>query len=157
VEGLLARGDRRLGDVIEAVWRDGGVFDGWSEYFSYDRWMQFAEEILGKHGLSVQWYTTRERSVDEVLPWDHCDVGLDRDWLWDDWQDSLREVSVPDCRWDGCTDCGVCPGLGVAIDMGPSGRTLIPLSDSRQVDGTGVSVDVNECGVADPSPEVVHG
>ena len=124
VEGLLARGDRRVGPVIEAVWRAGGIFDGWSEYFSYDRWLVASEEVLGQQGLSIDWYTTRERDRDEVLPWDHLDVGVDRDWLWDDWEDSLAEISVPDCRWEGCTDCGVCPGLGVAIEMGPTGRTL---------------------------------
>jgi len=118
VEGLLARGDRRVGAVIEAVWRDGGMFDGWTEHFSYDRWMACAESVLGEQGLSVAWYTTRERGRDEVLPWDHLDVGLDRDWLWDDWCDARAEVPVGDCRWDGCTDCGVCPGLGVAIEMG---------------------------------------
>ncbi|MDR0489432.1 MAG: TIGR03960 family B12-binding radical SAM protein [Propionibacteriaceae bacterium] len=127
VEGLLARGDRRVGPVIESVWRDGGVFDGWSEHFSYERWMAHAEEILGNSGLSVDWYTTRERDRDEVLPWDHLDVGLDRDWLWDDWQDSTTGISLGDCRWEGCTDCGVCPDLKVAIEMGPTGRTLLPV------------------------------
>ena len=127
IEGLLARGDRRVGPVIEAVWRAGGIFDGWTEHFSYERWMTVSEEVLGKQGLTIDWYTTRERDRDEVLPWDHLDVGVDRDWLWEDWQDSLAEVSVPDCRWEGCSDCGVCPGLGVAIEMGPTGRTLIPL------------------------------
>ena len=127
VEGLLARGDRRVGHVIEEVWKRGGIFDGWSEHFSYDRWMAAAEEVLGQQGLSVDWYTARERAREEVLPWDHLDVGVDRDWLWDDWQDSLEEVSVPDCRWEGCSDCGVCPGLGVAIEIGPTGRELIPL------------------------------
>ena len=124
VEGLLARGDRRVGPVIEEVWKAGGIFDGWSEHFSYDRWTTVCEEVLGQQGLSIDWYTTRERDRDEVLPWDHLDVGVDRDWLWDDWQDSLVEVSIPDCRWEGCSDCGVCPGLGVAIEMGPTGRTL---------------------------------
>ena len=128
VEGLLARGDRRVGRIIEAVWRNGGIFDGWSEHFSYDRWIEEAEEVLSEQDLSIDWYTTRERTRDEILPWDHLDVGVDRDWMWDDWQDSLVEVSVPDCRWEGCADCGVCPELGVSIEIGPSGRTLLPLA-----------------------------
>ncbi|MDR2930580.1 MAG: TIGR03960 family B12-binding radical SAM protein [Propionibacteriaceae bacterium] len=128
IEGLLARGDRRVGAVIEAVWRDGGVFDGWSELFSYDRWTRIGDEVLARFGVSIDWYTTRDRGRDEILPWDHLDVGLDRDWLWDDWQDSRDDIAVPDCRWSGCTDCGVCPELGVAIEMGPSGRSLIPIS-----------------------------
>ncbi|MFB9620841.1 TIGR03960 family B12-binding radical SAM protein [Brooklawnia cerclae] len=127
IEGLLARGDRRVGRVIEAVWRDGGIFDGWSEHFDYARWVRIAGEELGKLGVDLAWYTTRERPVTEVLAWDHLDVGLDRTWLWDDYQASLRQLSVPDCRWDDCNDCGVCPDLGVDIEIGPSGRTLLPL------------------------------
>src|SRR6201999_4073850 len=65
VEGLLSRGDRRVGAVIEAVWRDGGRFDGWSEHFSFPRWMAAADTA----GVDVGWYTTRERDGDEVLPW----------------------------------------------------------------------------------------
>ena len=126
IEGLLARGDRRVGQVIEAVWRDGGTFDGWSELFSYDRWTRLAGQVLGEDQLA--WYTTRERPREEILPWDHLDVGVDRDWLWDDWQDSLAGETVPDCRWEGCSDCGVCPGLATAIEIGPSGRGLAVLS-----------------------------
>ncbi|MCL2785109.1 MAG: TIGR03960 family B12-binding radical SAM protein [Propionibacteriaceae bacterium] len=124
IEGLLARGDRRLGPVIEEVWKAGGIFDGWSEHFSYERWITAAEEVLSAQGLSVDWYTTRERTQHEVLPWDHYDLGLDRQWLWEDWQDSLAEITVADCRWEGCHDCGVCPGLNVDIEMGPTGRSL---------------------------------
>ncbi|MCL1922958.1 MAG: TIGR03960 family B12-binding radical SAM protein [Propionibacteriaceae bacterium] len=121
IEGLLARGDRRVGDVIEAVWRAGGVFDGWSEYFSYDRWVECAELVLGPQGLSIDWYTTRERSREEVLPWDHLDVGLGRTWLWKDWQASLLGKVVDDCRWSICSGCRVCPGLGVDIEMAAPG------------------------------------
>jgi radical SAM family uncharacterized protein len=117
IEGLLARGDRRLGRVIEAVWRAGGIFDGWSEHFSYDRWLGVANRVLAERGLNVDWYTTRERSGAETLPWDHLDVGLDRDWLWEDYQASLAAQSLADCRWAGCHDCGVCPGLGLAIEL----------------------------------------
>ncbi len=135
VEGLLSRGDRRVGAVIEAVWRDGGRFDGWSEHFSYDRWMRCAETALAGTGVDVAWYTTRERDLDEILPWDHLDSGLDKDWLWDDWQEALAAAADPDsaadvedCRWTPCFDCGVCNTLGTAIEVGPTGRTLLPLS-----------------------------
>lgn len=117
IEGLLARGDRRVGAVVEAVWRDGGVFDGWSEYFSYDRWVRQAAAVLEPLGTSLDWYTGRQRDRAEVLPWDHLSVGLDRDWLWDDWCDAQAGVTLPDCRVEGCTDCGVCPRLGVAVDL----------------------------------------
>jgi radical SAM family uncharacterized protein len=123
VEGLLSRGDRRVGAVIENVWRAGGRFDGWSEHFSFQRWMAAAADA----GVDVGWYTTRERDADEVLPWDHLDSGLDKQWLWDDWQDALGEFEQDDCRWTPCFDCGVCSNLGTDIQIGPTGRSLLPL------------------------------
>ena len=130
VEGLLSRGDRRVGRVIEAVWRDGGRFDGWSEHFSYERWAEAAERELAAFGVDLAWFTTRERGYDEVLPWDHLDSGLDKDWLWQDWEDALDpdSVDVEDCRWTPCYDCGVCPEMGTDIQIGPTGQTLLPLS-----------------------------
>lgn len=124
IEGLLSRGDRRVGRVIEAVWRDGGRFDGWSEHFSYDRWTRAAAAM----GVDVDWYTIRERDQTEVLPWDHLDSGLDKEWLWADWQDALAEEERDDCRWSPCYDCGVCPSMGTEIQVGPTGRTLLPLT-----------------------------
>ncbi|MER7505214.1 TIGR03960 family B12-binding radical SAM protein [Nonomuraea pusilla] len=124
VEGLLSRGDRRVGAVIRAVWEDGGRFDGWSEHFSYERWMAAAERC----GVDVGWYTTREREENEVLPWDHLDAGLDREWLWQDWQDAVSGGEVEDCRWTPCYDCGVCPTMGTEIQIGPTGRKLLPLT-----------------------------
>ena len=124
VEGLLARGDRRVGAVIEQVWRDGGRFDGWSEFFSFDRWMAAAETV----GIDVDWYTTRERELSEVLPWDHLDSGLDKEWLWQDWQDALDEVEVEDCRWSPCFDCGVCDQMGTEIQVGPTSLPIVRVS-----------------------------
>ena len=139
VEGLLSRGDRRVGRVIERVWRDGGRFDGWSEHFSFDRWVEAAEKAFGslperEAGVDLAWYTTRERDYDEVLPWDHLDSGLDKDWLWQDWEDALAvadgsaDIEVEDCRWTPCYDCGVCPEMGTEIQVGPTGQKLLPLS-----------------------------
>jgi radical SAM family uncharacterized protein len=128
IEGLLSRGDRRLGAVIERVWRAGGRFDGWTEYFSYDRWASACAEVLPASGVSLDWYTVRERDENEVLPWDHLDSGLDKEWLWSDWQDAVSEREVDDCRWSPCYDCGVCPSTGAEIQIGPSGRTLLPLT-----------------------------
>jgi radical SAM family uncharacterized protein len=130
IEGLLSRGDRRVGAVIEQVWRDGGRFDGWSEHFSYARWTAGAAAMLPPLGVDLAWYTTRERDADETLPWDHLDAGLDKQWLWDDWQDALAEFEQDDCRWTPCFDCGVCPTLGTDIQIGPTGRTLLPLAPS---------------------------
>ncbi|UUZ60026.1 TIGR03960 family B12-binding radical SAM protein [Nocardioides sp. B-3] len=134
VEGLLSRGDRRVGGIIEQVWRDGGRFDGWSEHFSYDRWMSAASTALDGTGIDVDWYTTRERDYDEVLPWDHLDSGLDKDWLWGDWEDALAvadgssDVEIEDCRWTPCYDCGVCPEMNTEIQIGPTGQRLLPLA-----------------------------
>jgi radical SAM family uncharacterized protein len=131
IEGLLSRGDRRVGRVIEAVWRDGGRFDGWSEHFSFDRWVAACDEALTETPVDLDWYTTRERDHAEVLPWDHLDSGLDKDWLWEDWQDAVdpdAAVEVEDCRWTPCYDCGVCPQMGTEIQIGPTGRQLLPLS-----------------------------
>ncbi|HWM05058.1 MAG TPA: TIGR03960 family B12-binding radical SAM protein [Actinophytocola sp.] len=128
IEGLLSRGDRRVGRVIERVWREGGRFDGWSEHFSYERWVTAGAAELEPQGVSVAWFTTRDRTEDEVLPWDHLDSGLDKEWLWEDWQEALEERELDDCRWTPCFDCGVCPAMGTDIEIGPTGRKLLPLT-----------------------------
>jgi radical SAM family uncharacterized protein len=120
-EGISSRGDRRIGDVIETVWRRGGVFQEWSEHFSLDLWT----EAMAEHGLSVDWYVHRERDRDEVLPWAHVSAGLHEDFLWQEWQDALAAAGTPDCRWTPCYDCGACTGYGiehvVASNVPPAG------------------------------------
>jgi radical SAM family uncharacterized protein len=133
IEGLLSRGDRRVGAVIRRVWESGGRFDGWSEHFSYQRWVDAAAEVLPEHGVDLDWYTTRERAELEVLPWDHLDSGLDKDWLWQDWQDALSEYEQDDCRWTPCFDCGVCPSMDTKIQIGPTGKKLLPLTPVSRV------------------------
>jgi radical SAM family uncharacterized protein len=131
IEGLLSRGDRRVGAVIERAWRDGARFDGWSEHFSFARWVAAADAELTPTGVSLDFFTTRERDADEVLPWDHLDSGLDKQWLWDDWQDALTGYEQDDCRWTPCFDCGVCPSMGTDIQVGPTGRSLLPLAAKK--------------------------
>ncbi|HEX6236669.1 MAG TPA: TIGR03960 family B12-binding radical SAM protein [Acidimicrobiales bacterium] len=109
IEGLASRGDRRLGPVIEWVWRRGGTFQEWSEHFRLDLWL----DAMVAHGLDIDWYVHRHRTEDEVLPWDHISAGLHKDFLWQDWQDALAEVGLPDCRWTPCYDCGACTGYGI--------------------------------------------
>ena len=120
-EGITSRGDRRLGAVIERVWRDGGTFQEWGEFFDLARW----QEAMDAEGLSMDWYVYRHRSDDEILPWDHLTAGLHKDFLWGDWQDTLAESGVEDCRWTPCYDCGVCTGYGiehvVASPLAPAG------------------------------------
>jgi radical SAM superfamily enzyme YgiQ (UPF0313 family) len=127
IEGLLSRGDRRVGQVILAAWRDGARFDGWGEYFSYERWAAACTAGLATSPVDLAWYTTRERDYGEVLPWDHLDSGLDRDWLWEDWQSAVAPAGageVEDCRWTPCYECGVCPAMGTEIQTGPTGERL---------------------------------
>jgi radical SAM family uncharacterized protein len=109
IEGLMSRGDRRLGPVIEDVWRRGGTFQEWSERFDLDLWVT----VMAEHGLSPDWYVHRHRTEDEVLPWDHLSAGLHKDFLWQDWRDALAEVGLPDCRWTPCYDCGACTGYSI--------------------------------------------
>jgi radical SAM family uncharacterized protein len=109
VEGLMSRGDRRLGPVIEEVWRRGGTFQEWSEKFDLTLW----QEAMANHGLDLDWYVHRHRTEDEVLPWDHLSAGLHKDFLWQDWRDALAEVGLPDCRWTPCYDCGACTGYSI--------------------------------------------
>jgi radical SAM family uncharacterized protein len=108
-EGIASRGDRRIGRVIERVWRDGGTFQEWGECFDLDRWRVAMEA----EGLSLEWYVHRHRTADEILPWAHLTAGLHQDFLWDDWQAALREHGLEDCRWTPCYDCGVCTGFGI--------------------------------------------
>jgi radical SAM family uncharacterized protein len=120
-EGLASRGDRRMGAVIERVWRAGGTFQEWSERFDLSLW----EDALAAEGLSLDEVCHRDREEHEALPWDHISAGLHRDFLWGDWQDALASVAVEDCRWTPCYDCGACTDAGlehvVASALPPAG------------------------------------
>ncbi len=109
IEGLLSRGDRRLGPVIEDVWRTGGVFQEWGEHFDLELWMA----ALERHGLTLEEMVYRHRVEDEAFAWDHLSAGLHRDFLWQDWRDALEAVGLEDCRWIPCYDCGACTGYGI--------------------------------------------
>ena len=108
-EGIVSRGDRRVGDVVEHVWRAGGTFQEWSEHFDLAKWTAGLEAA----GLGIEELCLRERDEHEPLPWDHVSAGLHHDFLWQDYQDALGEHGVEDCRWTPCYDCGACTGLGV--------------------------------------------
>ncbi|HWG73560.1 MAG TPA: TIGR03960 family B12-binding radical SAM protein, partial [Acidimicrobiales bacterium] len=88
-EGIASRGDRRIGAVIEDVWRAGGTFQEWSECFDLDRW----SDAMARHALSVDWYVHRHRHRDELLPWAHVSAGLHEDFLWTEWEDALGAAS----------------------------------------------------------------
>ena len=101
VEAVLSRGDRRLGPVLEEVWRNGGRLEAWTDYFSFRRWM----DAMDRLGLSVSFYAERERSVDEVLPWDMIDVGVRKDHLKRERERCYSSTLSPDCRHQ-CSACG---------------------------------------------------
>jgi radical SAM family uncharacterized protein len=120
-EGLASRGDRRVGSVIERVWRAGGTFQEWSERFDLRLW----EAALAAEGLSFDEMVHRARGREERLAWDHVSAGLHTDFLWEDWQAALSGAAVEDCRWTPCYDCGACTGFGlehvVASSVPPAG------------------------------------
>ncbi len=111
LEGVLARGDRRLAKVIFAAWKNGARFDGWSDQFHEEYW-QDAFDALGVHR---EYYNERERERDEKFPWEHTSPGVARAFLRSEWERAARGELTPDCRRGRCTGCAVCPTLGVRV------------------------------------------
>ncbi len=111
LEGVLARGDRRLSDVIEAAWRLGAKFDGWSDHFDVAKWNAAFEQC----GIDRKYYNECGRDFYDALPWDHTSPGLRKNFLIDEWARALDGVLTPDCRRTHCQNCGVCPTLGVGV------------------------------------------
>ena len=101
LEGVLARGDRRVGAVIEEAYKNGAIYDSWSEYFDNDVWMKAFEAC----GVSIDFYTTRDRSLDELFPWDFIDAGVSKEFLKREWENALNEMVTPNCR-RRCSGCG---------------------------------------------------
>lgn len=101
LEGVLARGDRRIAQVIAKVYEDGGFYDAWSEYFDYERWLKAFEEC----GVDPNFYTMRERSLEEILPWDFINAGVTKEFLIREWKNALAESVTPNCRMR-CSGCG---------------------------------------------------
>jgi hypothetical protein len=101
IEAVLSKGDRRVADAIEEVWRQGGRLDAWTDYFSFRRWMDAFEDC----GVDVDFYAHREAGKDEILPWDHIDVGVRKAHLWSEREKCYRSELSPDCRHQ-CAACG---------------------------------------------------
>lgn len=111
IEAVFARGDRRVGKALLTAWKNGARFDGWSDCFSYERWL----EALAEVGLDKDFYASRDRGQDEVFPWEHVQPGVARRFLWNEWQKAQAQQLTHDCRRSTCTGCGVCQKLGVNI------------------------------------------
>jgi radical SAM family uncharacterized protein len=103
-EGIMARADRRIGAVIERAWRLGSKFDAWQDEHRHDLWLQ----AMAEHGLDPQFYTHRERAIDEVFPWDHIDAAVHKKFLVEDYLMSIKGETRVDCR-DKCFACGILP------------------------------------------------
>lgn len=111
IEAVFARGDRRVGKALLTAWKNGARFDGWSDCFSYERWL----EALAEVGLDKDFYASRDRGQDEVFPWEHVQPGVARRFLWNEWQKAQAQQLTHDCRRSTCTGCGVCQKLGVNV------------------------------------------
>jgi len=112
LEGVVARGDRRIGPVIYRAWQLGCSFDGWSELFNYEKWMQAFDDC----GVDPAFYANRKRSYDEILPWDHISVGVTKQFFVAEREKASQAEVTPNCRQD-CSHCGAkCFGGGICYD-----------------------------------------
>ena len=112
LEGVLARGDRRVGPVIEEAYKNGAIFDSWSEFFKNEIWM----DAFKTCGVDIDFYTTRERGLDELFPWDFIDAGVTKEFLKREWQQALNGEVTPNCR-QKCSGCGAMGfGGGVCVE-----------------------------------------
>ena len=102
LEGVLARGDRRVAGVIEEAYKNGALYDSWSESFKNEIWMKAFETC----GVDLSFYTTRERSLEEIFPWDFIDTGVSKDFLKREWEQAKKGVVTPNCR-ERCSGCGI--------------------------------------------------
>ena len=115
LEGVLARGDRKLCEVIQKVYEKGSFYDAWSEYYDNDRWLETMEEC----GLSVDFYTHRERSLDEILPWDFIDCGVSKEFLKREWEKAQKAETSENCK-QKCQGCGAARfGGGICYEARP--------------------------------------
>ncbi len=112
IEAVLARGDRRLGNVLETVWRKGGHLDAWEEYFSLERW----QEAFAECGVDPAFYAYRRREKDEIMPWDMISSGVTREYLWREHENAVAGVTTPDCR-TRCNGCGANKLVGGKCDV----------------------------------------
>jgi len=104
LEGLWARGDRRLANLLVAAYRNGCRLDGWSDHFDASKW----EKSLEETGTDIAFYTTRARELSEPLPWDHIHARVTKPFLISEWEKAMQQKSTPDCRSGDCQSCGVC-------------------------------------------------
>ncbi|WP_347488067.1 TIGR03960 family B12-binding radical SAM protein [Desulfoscipio sp. XC116] len=127
LEAVLSRGDRRLAGAIEAAWRNGARFDGWSEFFDLGKWLKAFEST----GIDPEGYAYRRYQYDDVLPWDHIGAGVSKKYLVREHRRSLEGAITPDCRGGQCPGCGLCATLEVKPYLA-GGETVVPIPDTIQ-------------------------
>jgi len=115
LEGILARGDRRLNNLILEVYKRGSIYDAWSEYFDYQKWLDAMEDL----GIDRFFYTTRFRADDEIFPWDFLDIGVTKTFLLREWHNAKEEKVTPNCKM-ACSGCGAA-SFGGGICFEPRG------------------------------------
>lgn len=113
VEAVFAKGDRRLGEALYKAWEKGCKFDGWSQHFQYETWLAAIAEV----GLDAQWYAYRTLSYEDILPWEHIDIGVKKQFLSKEHQKAMEIAATGDCRFENCTVCGICQDFDVALDL----------------------------------------
>ncbi|MGI6412963.1 MAG: TIGR03960 family B12-binding radical SAM protein [Syntrophomonadaceae bacterium] len=112
LEGVIARGDRKISSVIYTAWQKGCKLDGWSEFFAFDHWL----ESFSSCGIDPEFYTNRSRPYSEIMPWDFIDIGVSKEYLQEEDERAKAMEPTADCRQDGCNNCGICPSFEVSVD-----------------------------------------
>ena len=135
LEGVFARGDRRLGKVLESAYRNGSRLDGWGDHFRFDFWKKAFEET----GIDPAFFTSRRREFDEVLPWDHLDSRVSKKFLREEREKAIQGIATADCRRASCSGCGVCFGadaLSNRLASGEGNGFPAPRSAEKQTDSS---------------------
>ncbi len=168
LEAVISKGDRRQADVIETAVDMGCKFDGWMEFFDYEKWMAAFET----HGLDPEWYAYREIPEDAPLPWDHLDCGVTKEYQLADWRRSLREVTIGDCRYEACGQCGILdkykgikyhyekpmPEMKSSLPIinGPAGMSDVPQAADLAPGQDVAPAEPVELAIAKARPEPIH-
>jgi len=113
IEGVFARGDRRLAAALEKAWQLGCKFDGWTEHFKFETWLEAFRQV----GIEPRSYANRAFTYEETLPWEHISCGVSKDYLISEHRQAMAEAATGDCRFHGCQGCELCPDLDVEVHL----------------------------------------
>lgn len=127
LEGLWARGDRRLSRLLVNAYENGCRFDGWSDRFKFDVW----QECIVESQVDVDFFTRRPKDLEEPLPWDHIDIRVEKAFLIEEWQGAQKGARTEDCRWHSCQQCGVCDFETIAPHFFEAATEKEPLGIGR--------------------------